>query len=44
VVPAVLPELLADKDPLRAQRTMQAMLEMRKLDIAALQRAHAGGA
>jgi predicted 3-demethylubiquinone-9 3-methyltransferase (glyoxalase superfamily) len=44
VVPTVLPELLGDKDPARAQRAMQAMLKMVKLDIAALQKAHAGGA
>ena len=44
VVPTVLPALLGDPDPVRAQRTMQAMLKMDKLDIAALERAHAGGA
>jgi hypothetical protein len=38
----VLPELLADTDGLRAQRAMQAMLKMRKLDIGALRKAHAG--
>jgi predicted 3-demethylubiquinone-9 3-methyltransferase (glyoxalase superfamily) len=42
VVPAVLSQLLGDKDPAKARRTMQAMLKMGKLDIAALQRAHAG--
>ena len=42
VVPAGLPELLGDKDPARAQRAMQAMLKMKKLDMAALKRAHAG--
>jgi len=42
IVPAVLPELLGDKDQAKAQRAMQAMLKMRKLDIAALKRAHAG--
>jgi predicted 3-demethylubiquinone-9 3-methyltransferase (glyoxalase superfamily) len=41
IVPAVLPELLGDRDPVKAQRAMQAMLKMRKLDIAALERAHA---
>jgi predicted 3-demethylubiquinone-9 3-methyltransferase (glyoxalase superfamily) len=44
VVPTVLPELLADPDPARSQRAIQAMLKMRKLDIAALRRAHAGSA
>ncbi|MFI7586746.1 VOC family protein [Spongisporangium articulatum] len=39
VVPAVLPELLGDPDPGRAQRAMQAMLGMGKLSIAELQAA-----
>jgi len=43
VVPSVLPQLLGDPDPVKAQRTMQAMLKMDKLDIAALRRAHDGG-
>jgi predicted 3-demethylubiquinone-9 3-methyltransferase (glyoxalase superfamily) len=42
IVPTVLEELLADPDPARAQRAMKAMLEMKKLDIAALERAAAG--
>ncbi len=44
VVPPVLPELLADQDPARAARTMQAMMQMGKLDIAALQNASRGAA
>ena len=44
VVPTVLGELLADPDPERSQRVMQAMLAMTKLDIAGLQAAHAGAA
>jgi predicted 3-demethylubiquinone-9 3-methyltransferase (glyoxalase superfamily) len=43
-VPTVLPELLTEPDPARVQRAMQAMLKMRKLDIAALRKAHAGTA
>jgi len=43
VVPRVLAGLLRDKDPEKAARTMKALLQMKKLDIAALQRAHAGG-
>ena len=43
VVPAVLPELLTDPDPERANRAMAAMLKMTRLDIAAL-RAAADGA
>jgi predicted 3-demethylubiquinone-9 3-methyltransferase (glyoxalase superfamily) len=42
VVPTVLGELLGDPDPGRAQRATQAMLSMRKLDIAALRRAADG--
>ena len=42
VVPTVLPVLLSDPDAAKAQRTMQAMLNMDKLDIAGLERAHAG--
>jgi predicted 3-demethylubiquinone-9 3-methyltransferase (glyoxalase superfamily) len=42
IVPAVLSELLADPDPAKAGRTMKAMLQMKKLDIATLKRAHAG--
>jgi predicted 3-demethylubiquinone-9 3-methyltransferase (glyoxalase superfamily) len=39
VIPTVLGELMADKDARKAQRVMQAMLKMKKIDIAALQRA-----
>jgi predicted 3-demethylubiquinone-9 3-methyltransferase (glyoxalase superfamily) len=39
VVPTVLDELLGDPDPARARRATQAMLGMRKLDIAALRQA-----
>jgi len=39
IVPPALPKLLADPDPARAQRVMQAMLGMTKLDIAALESA-----
>ena len=42
IVPTVLPKLLGDRDPVKAQRVMQAMLQMSKLDIAALEAAHAG--
>ena len=40
IVPSVLPQLLGDPDPAKAQRVMQAMLRMVKLDIAGLQAAH----
>jgi predicted 3-demethylubiquinone-9 3-methyltransferase (glyoxalase superfamily) len=39
VTPTILGELLADKDHKKAQRVMQAMLPMKKIDIAALKRA-----
>jgi predicted 3-demethylubiquinone-9 3-methyltransferase (glyoxalase superfamily) len=39
IVPTALGELLTDPDPERTQRVMRAMLEMRKLDIAGLERA-----
>jgi len=42
VVPSVLLELLSDPDAARAGRAMQAMLGMRKLDIAALRAAADG--
>jgi predicted 3-demethylubiquinone-9 3-methyltransferase (glyoxalase superfamily) len=42
VVPKVLPEMIADPDTAKSQRAFQAMLQMKKLDIAALQRAFAG--
>jgi predicted 3-demethylubiquinone-9 3-methyltransferase (glyoxalase superfamily) len=44
VVPDELPALLADPDPERAQRAMQAMLAMRKIDVAAVRRAADGDA
>ena len=42
VVPTGMEELFADPDAERAQRAMQAMLAMRKLDIAALRSAADG--
>ena len=43
IVPTRLFQLLADSDPSRARRAMEAMLKMTKLDIAALERAADGG-
>jgi len=43
IIPRQLPELLADPDPARAQRAMQAMLKMIKIDISELQRAADAG-
>ena len=42
VVPRQLMEYMGDPDPEKAGRTMQAMLQMKKLDIAELKRAHDG--
>lgn len=42
IVPAILPKLLRDPDKTRAARAMQAMLNMTKIDIAALEKAVAG--
>lgn len=39
IVPRQLNELIADPDPERARRSMEAMLEMGKIDVAELQRA-----
>jgi predicted 3-demethylubiquinone-9 3-methyltransferase (glyoxalase superfamily) len=41
VTPTALPRLLADPDTEKAQRVMAAMLEMRKIEIDALERAAA---
>lgn len=42
VVPAVLPEMLQDKDPEKTERVMAAMLQMKKLSILELKRAYEG--
>lgn len=42
VVPVMLEDLMNDPDPERARRATEAMLGMKKLDIAALQRAADG--
>jgi predicted 3-demethylubiquinone-9 3-methyltransferase (glyoxalase superfamily) len=39
VVPEGMDELFSDPDPQKAERAMEAMFKMKKLDIAALQRA-----
>ena len=43
IVPRRLPELLADPDPARARRAMEAMMTMVKIDVAAVERAADGG-
>jgi len=42
IVPSVLAQLLGDPDAGKSQRVMTALLQMKKLDIAELQRAYAG--
>ena len=39
IIPGILIDLLGDKDPAKAQRVMQAMLQMRKIDINKLKQA-----
>jgi predicted 3-demethylubiquinone-9 3-methyltransferase (glyoxalase superfamily) len=42
IIPSVLGRLLGDKDRVKANRVMQAMLQMKKIDIAKLQQAYDG--
>jgi predicted 3-demethylubiquinone-9 3-methyltransferase (glyoxalase superfamily) len=42
IVPAILPDMLADRDQARAGRVMSALLKMKKFDIAELKKAAAG--
>ncbi len=42
IVPTILPELLSDKNAVKSQRVMQALLKMVKLDIKALKQAYNG--
>jgi predicted 3-demethylubiquinone-9 3-methyltransferase (glyoxalase superfamily) len=42
VVPPILSKLMQDKDPQRSNRVMEALLKMKKIDIATLQRAYDG--
>ena len=42
IVPSILGQLLGDKDAAKAQRVMQAMMKMIKLDIAGLKAAAEG--
>ncbi len=40
IIPKALSQLLGDPDPAKAGRVMQAMLQMKKIDIAGLQKAY----
>lgn len=42
ITPRVLIEMIGDQDPQKAQRVMEAMLQMKKIDIATLKRAYDG--
>ena len=42
VVPTILIEFLQDKDPVKAQRVMKAMMQMKKIEIEPLKRAYDG--
>lgn len=42
IIPEALPKLISDPDPQKAERAMKAMLQMVKIDIAALEAAHRG--
>ena len=42
VVPKILYEMLIDPDPAKVKRVTKAFLQMKKFDIAALERAYAG--
>jgi predicted 3-demethylubiquinone-9 3-methyltransferase (glyoxalase superfamily) len=43
IIPTILGRLLRDKDAAKAQRVMQAMLQMKKIDIARLKQAYDQG-
>ena len=43
IVPTALGELMSDSDPATAGRVREAMLQMGKIDVEGLRRAHAGG-
>ncbi|RJQ22634.1 MAG: VOC family protein [Nitrospiraceae bacterium] len=40
IVPTVLSEMLNDPDPVKSQRVMKVMLQMKKIDIAGLKKAY----
>jgi predicted 3-demethylubiquinone-9 3-methyltransferase (glyoxalase superfamily) len=42
ITPTILPKMIGDKNAARADRAMNAMMQMTKLDIAALKKAYAG--
>jgi len=42
VIPTILGEMLTDPDPKKSQRVMEAMLQMKKIDIEGLKKAYSG--
>ncbi len=42
IIPEALPRLMSDPDPEKSRRVVEAMMGMQKLDVAELERAHAG--
>ena len=42
IVPRVLIQRLGDSDPAKAKRVMEAMMQMKRIDIAAIERAYEG--
>jgi predicted 3-demethylubiquinone-9 3-methyltransferase (glyoxalase superfamily) len=42
VVPRALSEMLTDRDPAKSKRVMEAMLQMKKIDLGRLERAYRG--
>lgn len=42
VIPDALPKLMGDTDPVKAKRVVDAMLKMKKIDVAGLERAYEG--
>jgi predicted 3-demethylubiquinone-9 3-methyltransferase (glyoxalase superfamily) len=40
IIPTAMGELMGDPDPVKSKRVMEAMLQMKKIDIATLQKAH----
>jgi predicted 3-demethylubiquinone-9 3-methyltransferase (glyoxalase superfamily) len=42
IVPTILSQLVADKDPEKSKRVMQAMMQMVKIDIEGLKKAYQG--
>jgi predicted 3-demethylubiquinone-9 3-methyltransferase (glyoxalase superfamily) len=44
VVPTAIPKMMTDADPAKSARVMNAVMKMKKIDIAALTQAYEGAA